>query len=90
MSAADGFDVAGAVVVVTGGGSGIGRQICLESAARGAKAVVAVDFNLDAAKETEAMLQGKCEQTMALYADCGKEVDVSERYVSDNIDSVKI
>ena len=25
-------------------------------------------------------LQGKCEQTMALYADCGKEVDVSDTF----------
>eukprot|EP00746_Dinoflagellata_sp_MGD_P035106 gnl/MRDRNA2_/MRDRNA2_18390_c0_seq1.p1 gnl/MRDRNA2_/MRDRNA2_18390_c0~~gnl/MRDRNA2_/MRDRNA2_18390_c0_seq1.p1 ORF type:complete len:301 (-),score=51.31 gnl/MRDRNA2_/MRDRNA2_18390_c0_seq1:178-1080(-) len=75
-SHAEGFDVTGAVVVVTGGGSGIGRQICIEAAKRGAKAVVAVDFNLGAAKETVEKLKDKCEQSLALYADCGNETDM--------------
>ena len=70
------MDVFGAVVVVTGGGSGIGRQICIEAAARGAAAIVVADFDLNAAEETKAILDGKCPKVAAMYADCGKELDM--------------
>ena len=43
-SMADGMDVKGKVVVCTGGGSGMGREMCIEAAKRGASAVVPVDF----------------------------------------------
>jgi NAD(P)-dependent dehydrogenase (short-subunit alcohol dehydrogenase family) len=70
------MDVAGAVVVVAGGGSGIGRQICIEAAARGAAAIVIADFNLGAAEDTKRVPGGKCPEVVAMYADCGKELDI--------------
>ncbi|WP_241969079.1 SDR family NAD(P)-dependent oxidoreductase [Trueperella bialowiezensis] len=42
--------IAGAVVVVTGGGSGIGRLMAKGAAARGAKAVLVWDLSQDAAR----------------------------------------
>jgi NAD(P)-dependent dehydrogenase (short-subunit alcohol dehydrogenase family) len=43
------MQVAGAVIVVTGGASGIGRALATRFIADGAKAVVIADFNADAA-----------------------------------------
>ena len=39
------MQLAGKVVVVTGGGNGIGRALCRKFAAEGAKAVVVADMN---------------------------------------------
>lgn len=46
------------VAIVTGGGSGIGRGISMEIAARGAKVIV-TDINAAGAKETAAAIQAK-------------------------------
>jgi len=76
-SMANGIDVSGKIVVCTGGGSGMGREMCIECCKRGAKAVVPVDFNLKGAEETVARIKqfSKC-NAVAMYADCGKEVDM--------------
>ena len=44
------MDVAGKVVLVTGGGSGIGKAMCKAFSAQGARAVVVADLNEKAAK----------------------------------------
>lgn len=47
---ADGFDAAGRVAVVTGGGSGIGQALCRLLAQSGVRSVVVADLNIDAAR----------------------------------------
>ncbi len=61
------------VVVVTGGGSGIGRATALRFASEGALVVVA-DFNLAAAEET-AQLSGDKGKVLAFKADVSKEAE---------------
>lgn len=53
-----GTELAGTVVAVTGGGSGIGEALCRHLAARGAAAVAVVDINKGAAEATAARLAG--------------------------------
>jgi NAD(P)-dependent dehydrogenase (short-subunit alcohol dehydrogenase family) len=48
------YSLAGKVAIVTGGGSGIGRQISVELSALGAEVIVA-DINADSARETTAL-----------------------------------
>ncbi|KAL0106699.1 hypothetical protein PUN28_015325 [Cardiocondyla obscurior] len=50
--------IAGKLALVTGAGSGIGREVCRVFAREGAK-VVATDLNIKTAMETTATLEGK-------------------------------
>lgn len=59
------------VVVVTGGGSGIGRALCRRFAAGGAKAVVVSDYNGEAASRVAGEIGG-----LAVTADVSKEAEV--------------
>ncbi|MEL0587421.1 MAG: SDR family NAD(P)-dependent oxidoreductase [Candidatus Thiodiazotropha sp. (ex. Lucinoma kazani)] len=52
------FDLQDKVVVVTGGGSGVGREMCKLFAVEGAHVIVA-DINRQGAEETVVMLKGK-------------------------------
>ena len=45
----------GKVIVVTGGGTGIGRALCRRFAAEGAKAIVVADMNETTAKQVAAV-----------------------------------
>src|SRR5579863_10458303 len=61
------------VVVVTGGGSGIGRALCRRFAAEGAKAIVVADLNVDAAHAVADEIGGT-----AIACDVSREADVAQ------------
>jgi NAD(P)-dependent dehydrogenase (short-subunit alcohol dehydrogenase family) len=61
------------IVVVTGGGSGIGRALCVRFAAEGAKAIVVADVNGEAAGEVARAVGGT-----ARRADVAREMDVTD------------
>lgn len=66
-----------AFAVVTGAGSGIGRSFALELAKRGGR-VVCSDINLDAAKETVALIEAQGEKAFAVQCDVAKEEQVNQ------------
>jgi 2-hydroxycyclohexanecarboxyl-CoA dehydrogenase len=68
----DGTSLAGRTAVVTGGAGGIGRAICADLAALGARVVVA-DLDLAAAEETAKSLNRSC---AALQVDLGDPEDI--------------
>jgi NAD(P)-dependent dehydrogenase (short-subunit alcohol dehydrogenase family) len=61
----------GKIVVVTGGGSGIGRALCRRFAAEKAKAIVVADVNLAAARQVADEIGGT-----AVLTDVSREADV--------------
>lgn len=65
------MDVKDKIIVVTGGASGIGRALAKRFAAEGAKHIVAVDLNIEGAKETAEMVGGT-----AMSADVSNEDDI--------------
>ncbi|MBN1664586.1 MAG: SDR family oxidoreductase [Deltaproteobacteria bacterium] len=65
------MDIAGKVVVVTGGALGIGAALCRRFAKEGAKAVVVADINEVAAKAVAEEIKGA-----ALLCDVSREEDV--------------
>lgn len=65
------MDVAGRVVVVTGGGGGIGAALCRRFAAEGARALVVADVNREAAEAVAASVGGT-----AVATDVTVEADV--------------
>lgn len=74
------MDVAGKVVVVTGGGAGIGAGLCRAFAAAGARAVVAADIDAAAADEVAGAINAGGWGTVALgvRVDAGDEASVTE------------
>jgi len=70
------LDIAGQIVVVTGGARGIGRALCRRFAAEGAKAVVVADVDADAAETVAREIGG-----LAVVTDVTQE-DQMQRLVA--------
>jgi NAD(P)-dependent dehydrogenase (short-subunit alcohol dehydrogenase family) len=64
------------IAVVTGGGSGIGKGVCLELAADGADVII-LDLNIDAAEETVADIDGQGGSARAIKCDISKQSEVN-------------
>ncbi len=67
--------VEGKIAFVTGGGSGLGRAMCIRLAQEGAKVVVA-DVNLASAQETVALINGQG-TSMAVCVDVTRREEVA-------------
>ncbi|TAK31854.1 MAG: SDR family oxidoreductase [Chloroflexota bacterium] len=65
----------GKVAIVTGGGSGIGREICLRLAQEGAKLVIA-DVDLNSAQETASKVSAANGEALPLQTDVASATDV--------------
>jgi len=65
----------GKIAIVTGGGSGIGRTICLYLAERGAHTVVA-DRNLEGAQETESLIRSASGSGESMRVDVADQEDM--------------
>lgn len=65
------MEIAGKIIVVTGGASGIGRALCQRFAQEGAKAVVVADINEKGARAVAEEIKG-----IAATCDVSKEEDV--------------
>ena len=65
------MEIRNKVVVVTGGANGIGRALCRRFAAEGARAVVAVDVDVQGATTLAEEIGG-----LAIEADVAKEADI--------------
>ena len=74
------FDLSGRVALVTGGGHGLGREICLAMAQFGAN-VICNDIRLDLAQETVELVKAYGHKVLAVQGDISKQEDV-ERFVS--------
>ena len=69
------FDLDGAAVAITGGGSGIGRAVARSFAARGARVAVS-DVNLDRAVETAAMIEAAGGEAIGVAVDVAQQDDL--------------
>jgi NAD(P)-dependent dehydrogenase (short-subunit alcohol dehydrogenase family) len=70
------MDIGGRVAVVTGGGSGAGRSLCLAFARQGAEGVVVADLDGDTAAEVAAEIEAEGHRAIAVPTDVAAEADV--------------
>ncbi len=76
----------GRVAMVTGGGSGIGREICIGVANAGRKIAVA-DVNLDGARETVAQISSSGGEAIAVHVDVS-DSDAVQQGVLQTVDEL--
>lgn len=69
--------LAGKVVIITGAGSGLGREAALELAKEGSRIAVA-DINLESAQETVGLITAAGGDAFALEADVSKSASVQK------------
>lgn len=72
------MDIAGKVVVVTGGGGGIGEGMCRAFAAAGAKGIAVADIDQAGAERVAADIASDTTQAFAMKVDAGDEPAVKE------------
>lgn len=79
------------VVIITGGGSGLGKESCLLFAENGAKVVIA-DYNLDAAILVKEEIESKNGHAIAVQVDVSKkeEIDKMVQTVLDTYGTIDI
>lgn len=70
------MELGGRVVVVTGGGSGIGRALCLAFAAEGCAGVVVADIDEEAAQAVATDVEAAGAAAMAVACDVGDPMQV--------------
>ena len=75
----------GRSVIVTGGGSGIGRATCLLAAAEGARVAVA-DIDAETAAETVSMVEKQGAEAILIEMDTSKKAD-AERMAAQTVDA---
>ena len=78
--------MSGRVALVTGGGSGIGREICVGLAAAGRQVAVA-DLNLDGAQETASMISQTDGHAVAVHMDVS-DTDAVQAGVFQTVDEL--
>lgn len=71
------FDLDGAVAVITGAGSGIGRATARSLASRGARVAVS-DVDAERAEETAALVEKAGGETIAVKVDVGEQADLED------------
>lgn len=72
------MDLTNKVALVTGGGTGIGRAVCLALAGRGAAVAVNYSRSKPDAEETVEMIQNEGGRAIAIKADVSRESEVRE------------
>lgn len=75
--------VKGKTAIITGGGSGIGRAICLLLADEGAKVAI-LDLNDKGGQETERIITGRGQTARFWHADVSREEDIATTFAEIN------
>ena len=81
--------VRGKTAIITGGGSGIGRAICLLLADEGARVAI-LDLNDEGGQETERIITGRGQIARFWHVDVSREEDIARAFLEINTEFGKI